>query len=113
MGKNKFFLMQNIFIVPAMQHGCCAKTSIIMTCALFDVLTYAIFYFDRLCLTAKSGKDRYMYSCIRYNVFKLQTDSLALKLLPSCIDHNNIISLLFECLNVHVHFRVKVMNSFP
>ena len=23
--EKKFFLMQNIFIVPAMQHGCCAK----------------------------------------------------------------------------------------
>ena len=45
---------------------------VIMTCALFDFLTYAIFYFDRLCLTAKSGNE------IRYHVFKLQTDSVVL-----------------------------------
>ena len=30
-GKKMFFLMQNIFIVPAMQHGCCAKPLLIDT----------------------------------------------------------------------------------
>ena len=34
-------------------------------------------------------------------------------ILLHCIDQNNIILLLVECLNVHVHFRLEVKNSCP